>query len=192
MFSKRSYCLAASAASAILILGFATLPSKANPVDPPSIPLIDVTIPSGTTGTMDYVIFFADVNSTGEWFETPVQVDTVTPPQITVTDTSAVAETLSNVGYQLSPTLIPLDQLNAMDYPPPGSPGSSFTPMPSYDTPLNPGSSVLPQGNSEAGSPVTLETTPLPATWTMMLIGLAGLGFVAYRRQRQDAGLAGA
>jgi hypothetical protein len=28
--------------------------------------------------------------------------------------------------------------------------------------------------------------TPLPSTWTMMLIGLAGLGFVAYRRQRQS------
>jgi len=27
--------------------------------------------------------------------------------------------------------------------------------------------------------------TPLPSTWTMMLIGLAGLGFVAYRRQKQ-------
>lgn len=27
-------------------------------------------------------------------------------------------------------------------------------------------------------------TTPLPPTWTMMLLGLAGLGFIAYRRQR--------
>jgi len=26
-----------------------------------------------------------------------------------------------------------------------------------------------------------VSTTPLPSTWTMMLIGLAGLGFVAYR-----------
>ena len=26
--------------------------------------------------------------------------------------------------------------------------------------------------------------TPLPATWTVMLIGLVGLGFIACRRQR--------
>ena len=29
--------------------------------------------------------------------------------------------------------------------------------------------------------------TPLPATWTMLLIGLAGLGFVSHRRNRQAA-----
>ena len=35
--------------------------------------------------------------------------------------------------------------------------------------------------------------TPLPSTWTMMLIGLVGvvgLGFGAYRRQRQNAPMA--
>jgi hypothetical protein len=37
-----------------------------------------------------------------------------------------------------------------------------------------------------------INATPLPATWTMMLIGLAGLGFFAYRRQKQDTGLAAA
>jgi len=35
--------------------------------------------------------------------------------------------------------------------------------------------------------------TPLPSTWTMMLIGLAGLGFVAYRgTKRNTAALAAA
>jgi hypothetical protein len=133
---------------------------------------IDVTIPSGTTGTMNYVIFFADVtiggNTTGQWFETPMLVDTGTLPQITVTDTSARQVTLSNVGFLLSPTLIPLDNLNYMDYPPPGSAGTQFTPMSGYDTTLSSGSSIT-QGNSEAGSPVTLETTPLPATWTLLI-----------------------
>jgi len=33
---------------------------------------------------------------------------------------------------------------------------------------------------------------PLPSTWTMMLIGLVGLGFVAYRRQKEDTTLAAA
>jgi len=35
--------------------------------------------------------------------------------------------------------------------------------------------------------------TPLPSTWTMMLIGLAGLGFVAYRgTKNRSIGLAAA
>jgi hypothetical protein len=33
-------------------------------------------------------------------------------------------------------------------------------------------------------------STPLPSTWTFMLIGLLGLGFVACRRARQQVGLA--
>jgi hypothetical protein len=39
---------------------------------------------------------------------------------------------------------------------------------------------------------LTINATPLPSTWTMMLIGLAGLGFVAYRRQKQKVALAAA
>jgi PEP-CTERM motif len=36
-----------------------------------------------------------------------------------------------------------------------------------------------------SGTPISLavSATPLPSTWTMMLIGLAGFGFVAYRRK---------
>jgi hypothetical protein len=36
-----------------------------------------------------------------------------------------------------------------------------------------------------SGSPVS--ATPLPPTWTMMLIGLAGFGFMLYRRNRRDS-----
>jgi hypothetical protein len=39
------------------------------------------------------------------------------------------------------------------------------------------------QGNLLAD---VLVTTPLPATWTMMLIGLAGLGFAGYRQRKQS------
>jgi hypothetical protein len=57
---------------------------------------------------------------------------------------------------------------------------------------------VIPwtNGNGGPGSEtigaqfVDIASTPLPSTWTMMLIGLAGLGIVAYRRQRQNATLA--
>jgi hypothetical protein len=34
--------------------------------------------------------------------------------------------------------------------------------------------------------------TPLPPTWTMMLIGMAGLGFFAYRRQKANLALTAA
>jgi hypothetical protein len=33
---------------------------------------------------------------------------------------------------------------------------------------------------------ISASATPLPPTWTMMLIGLAGFGFMLYRRMRQD------
>jgi hypothetical protein len=34
---------------------------------------------------------------------------------------------------------------------------------------------------------LAVASAPLPATWTMMLIGLAGLGFVGYRQSRKGA-----
>jgi hypothetical protein len=36
----------------------------------------------------------------------------------------------------------------------------------------------------------SVSATPLPPAWTMMLIGLAGFGFVAYRRQRKGTAFA--
>ena len=71
------------------------------------------------------------------------------------------------VGYQLSPTLIPLDNLNFNDVPPPGHPGSNFTDLPQYD------GSLVSTG------------VPEPSTWAMMLFGFAGLIFVEYRRARK-------
>jgi hypothetical protein len=37
-----------------------------------------------------------------------------------------------------------------------------------------------------ASDPHTVSVTPLPASWTMMLIGFAGLGFIAYRQRKQS------
>lgn len=42
---------------------------------------------------------------------------------------------------------------------------------------------------SISGSPVS--ATPLPPSWTLMLIGLAGFGLVAYRRKRKPSFAAG-
>jgi hypothetical protein len=38
----------------------------------------------------------------------------------------------------------------------------------------------------------TLTETPLPTTWTMMLFGLAGFGFLVYRRKKMTTALAAA
>ena len=35
-----------------------------------------------------------------------------------------------------------------------------------------------------------IRATPLPATWTLMLVGLAGLGFAAYRRRSSNLEIA--
>jgi hypothetical protein len=41
-------------------------------------------------------------------------------------------------------------------------------------------------GTGTVANTGAIPTTPLPATWTMMLIGLLGFGFVAYRSQKQN------
>ena len=40
------------------------------------------------------------------------------------------------------------------------------------------------------GAPVFTQGIPEPSTWAMMILGFAGVGFMAYRRSRKDQGLA--
>ena len=56
----------------------------------------------------------------------------------------------------------------------------------SYDAPIGPiANSINPAGTILNIADVKLyAVVPEPATWTMMLIGFAGLGFVGYRRAR--------
>jgi hypothetical protein len=49
-----------------------------------------------------------------------------------------------------------------------------------------PGAYGIP-GDSLTITDISVATTPLPPTWTMILIGLAGFGFVAYRRKSMAA-----
>lgn len=46
---------------------------------------------------------------------------------------------------------------------------------------------IAPNGYTIDYSPGLISTTPLPATWTMMLTGLGFLGFVAYRRKKKNS-----
>jgi hypothetical protein len=46
--------------------------------------------------------------------------------------------------------------------------------------------------NLSTGLEATISSTPLPSAWIIMLTGLAGLGFVAYRRQKDHTSLASA
>jgi hypothetical protein len=108
-----------------------------------NLPALSVSAPTLGSGTVKYVTFFADVTSNGQtvgnWFEVPYTGSTI--PTFQFTNYTSNTETLSNVGFQLSNTLIPLDNLNFGTDPPPGYMGSMFTPDPQDDQSLTMGAS---------------------------------------------------
>jgi len=65
----------------------------------------------------------------GEWAEFPFQPGQEPDFTFTSPTTGDGPITISNIGFQLSDTMIPLDDLNSVSDPPPGMPGSTFTPM---------------------------------------------------------------
>ncbi|HEV2448307.1 MAG TPA: PEP-CTERM sorting domain-containing protein, partial [Candidatus Sulfopaludibacter sp.] len=127
---------------------------------------ISVKPPAPGKGTVKYEIIFATStsgsDSSGAWYELPYTGATAPLPNFANYGYQPV--TLSNVGYQLSPTLIPLDNLNFGDYPPPGQSNSGFTPLPQFD-----------------GS--TFNGTPEPS---MLLPMAAAAAVLARRRKRQS------
>ncbi len=134
-----------------------------------AVPTVGVGMSStGDTGPISYLIEYVTASSGGEsggnYFELPYQ-GSYTFRFIG----SGGPVTLSDAGYFISPTEIPLDNLNLSDEPPPGSPGSPFTPQPIWDRPI-------PGG------------VPEPATWVMLLLGVFGVG-ASSRRRVQRIGL---
>jgi hypothetical protein len=91
-----------------------------------------------------YLTLFSETtgSNTGQWFELPILPGQTITPQF-VNDMTSPSLTLSNAGFMLSPTLIPLDNLNFGELPPPGSPGSTFQPLPNID-----GTGLSPDGGS--------------------------------------------
>jgi hypothetical protein len=86
-----------------------------------------------------------------------------------------------NVGFQFSNTMIPLDDLNLQDYPPPGAPGSTFMSVPGIPdaSPIDPGSSLLSQ---------TLQSPDVPEPASLGLLAAGSLMTLRRRRRRTVAG----
>ncbi len=121
---------------------------------------------------MHFQAALAGGSPAGEWFELPYTAGSPVP-QITLT-AGDQGITLSNVGYFLSPTQIPLDNLNLNDYPAPGSQNSPFTSLPEYQ-----GSMILGGGD---------KAITLPEPGSLVLVVLGGLIVAAtggYRRCRR-------
>jgi hypothetical protein len=80
-----------------------------------------------------------------------------------------VTLTLSNAGFFISNTEIPLSDLNPPLEPPTGSPGSPFTAIPNLSGPLG------------AGASVSADVSPEPGTASLVLLGLLGCAVQAQR-----------
>jgi hypothetical protein len=142
------------------------------------LPSVSVTVTATLPAADPYAIVFVDATSNGstvgQWFELPF---TGTSPQATLTNSTSVSETLSNVGYYISPTLIPLDNLNFNDYPPPGTAGSPFTPLPSVD------------GTTLGSGGIVTFSLPEPSGMISMGTGLLVVaGYFGHRRLAARAG----
>lgn len=121
-----------------------------------------------TSGNGKYQVIFAVSNDgshqTGAWYEVPYN------SKFTFTNNGNNKLTLENVGYFISNTQIPLDNLNFGDTPPPGLIGSQFSPLPQYD-----GMTV------GAGQSINVNT---PEPGTLMTFGSCALALAAVLRRR--------
>jgi hypothetical protein len=127
--------------------------------------------PATASAQNSFFDVFADItpqggSPVGAWFEVPYTPGTT--PSLYIQNFAGTQETLSNVGFLLSPTEIPLDNLNFDSYP-----ESSYTPLPQYD-----GSSISPQSSEDISAP--------DQSSTMTLFSLAGAGILVCRRALQS------
>jgi hypothetical protein len=144
------------------------------------LPTVSAKNPGTLGPTVNYITFFAQVTSNGttadQWFEVPYTAGT--SPKLTLTNYTGSNETLSNVGFMLSPTLIPLDNLNFGNDPPPGALGSTFTPLPSFDGQSLSGG----DGMGGAGGSLT-EQLPEPSSVILLAVGFLSVAACCVRRR---------
>jgi hypothetical protein len=98
----------------------------------PVFPSVSVVGPNATGPAVKYGEIFADVTSgvltVGEWFELPFNAGT--DPVFTFVNHTPNPITVSNVGFFVSDTYIPLDNLNFGHESPPDQPGSPYRSIP--------------------------------------------------------------
>jgi len=139
-------------------------------------PGVSLTGSSLTGPGISYVNVFADVkaggNTVGQWFEKPYSTDAT--PQLCFSNNMSQSETLSNVGFLVTPVAV-LQSMNFGQQTPPGSPGSTFTNLPSlngrslpsggsacFTVPVKPDIAVTngnPSGQGTLTVPVNLNNT---------------------------------
>ena len=130
-------------------------------------------------GLVSFATLFADITSgdqtTGTWDEVAFQ--TRTQPTLILSNPTDLTETLSDVGFLISGTHIPLDSLNFGGEPPPGIPGSMFSLLEKLD-----GTTLCPNCSVDIILPAPIPEVPV---WLMLCAGFAGLAGV--RRFRPTA-----
>jgi hypothetical protein len=164
---------------AMAALALATAPASANVV----FDLSNVTLSDG--GDMTGSITLANNLASIVDLSITVSADAALGyQQITYVDTDTVSFQLPLNGFirvddaSGDEMQLAFSQITALGGVPSFFLNDSYDHQPTGGNRLVTGGSLIPAPLS------SLATTPLPATWTVMLIGLVGLGFMSYRRQK--------
>jgi len=136
------------------------------------LPVVSPKITSSGGNGLTHEMFFANVThgafTVGEWFEADVKKGGTT--SFALTNPGGAPVTISNAGFFTSPTLIPLDDLNATDLPPTDS---RFQPIPN-----------IPNGTT-IGAGGTVSSIPEPSSLALATVVLTlGLGWMWLRLPR--------
>jgi hypothetical protein len=136
----------------------------------------DIITNDGLTGQWEVVETDASASGPDPQYFYEFQLPTSGDYDLLFTDeyTGLDSITLSNTQYLISPTLIPLDDLNAPPYDPPSSP--PFSPLPGADG-TYPGNSSDTQTVLQA-----IISTPLPSTLWMGLAGIGMCGMMSLKK----------